>query len=66
VPAAIDLLNPAEFAASAVELTPAAARRAVSEIAERSGRHGKSLTVDEVLDLLARRYGMDEAVNYLR
>jgi hypothetical protein len=49
-----------------VELNPAAARRAVGEIAERSGRQGKSLTIDEVLDLLVRRYGMDEAVNYLR
>lgn len=66
VPAAIDLLSPAEFAVSTVELNPAAARRAVDEIAERSGRHGKSLTVDEVLDLLVRRYDMHEAVNYLR
>lgn len=66
IPASIDLVSPAAFAASTVELDPAAARRAVGEIAERSGRHGVSLTASEILDLLVSRYGMDEAVSYLR
>ena len=66
LPAAVDVLRPAEFAANTVALSPAAAARAVSELAARSGRHGRSFTVAEVLDALVHRYGMDEAVGYLR
>lgn len=66
VPDAMEVLRPAEFAANTVALGPAAARRSVSELAARSGRHGQSLSVDEVLDALVRRYGMADAVSYLR
>lgn len=66
VPAAIEVLRPAEFAANTVALSPAAAHRAVGELAARSGRHGRSFTVAEVLDALVHRHGMDEAVSYLR
>lgn len=66
VPATIDVRRPAEFAANTVALSPAAAERAVGELAARSGRHGRSFTATEVLDALAHRYGMGEAVGYLR
>lgn len=66
VPAAVDVLRPADFAANTVALSPAAAHRAVGELASRSGRHGRNFTVAEVLDALVHRYGMNEAVGYLR
>lgn len=64
--APVDVLRPAEFAANTVALSPAAANRAVGELAARSGRHGRNFTVEEVLDALVHRYGMDEAVGYMR
>ena len=41
-------------------------RQAIGELADRSGRHGRSFTAAEVLDALVHHYGMDEAVGYLR
>lgn len=66
VPGHIDVLPPHEFAANTVSLAPLSARRAVDEIASRSGRHGGALTADDILELLVTRYQMDEAVEYLR
>lgn len=66
VPDPIEVLPPAEFAANTVALNPSAARRAVAEIAARSGRHGEQLTDTRVLDLLVERYDMGLAAEYLR
>lgn len=66
LPAGIRAIAPAEFAASTVSLDPVRARTVLGAIAARSGRRGTRLTEDEILDTLAARYGMTEAVNALR
>lgn len=66
VPLTLDVVSPSQFARDTVSLDPARACRAVSEIAQRSGRRGPKLTVDEIFDLLVGRYGMDEAVELMR
>ncbi len=50
----VDVLRPAEFAANTVVLSPAAADRAVGELAARSGRHRHSFTVAEVIPVARR------------
>jgi hypothetical protein len=66
VPAAIHVLLPQTFAANTVELSPTRALVAIRTIAARSGRHGPELTTLGVLDLLADRYGMGQAVELIR
>ena len=66
LPADLQVLPPAEFAFNSVDVDPMGSLRAVKAIAERSGRVGESWTVDHVLSLLERRYGMTEAVALLR
>ncbi|MDV7088277.1 PIN domain-containing protein [Rhodococcus sp. IEGM 248] len=64
VPGHIQVVSPAEFAADTVSVSPTAAARAVEMLATRLVR--PPMTVDEVLDLLMARYGMDDAVALLR
>ncbi|MFE5705054.1 PIN domain-containing protein [Rhodococcus koreensis] len=64
VPAHIQVISPAEFAADTVSVSPAAAARAVETMAARLAR--PPLTVEEVLEQLVARYGMDDAVTLLR
>lgn len=66
IPIGIHVLQPSEFAANTVELNPASALIAVEAIANRSGRHGNKLTVPRILDVLADRYGMAQAVDLIR
>lgn len=66
MPEAIEVLPPAAFAANTVALNPSAARRAIAEIAARSGRHGQQLDDAQLRHLLVIRYGMDTAMEYLR
>lgn len=66
VPDGIKVQAPAEFARHMVTIDPAAGLRAIGHIAARSGRNGPQRTVDEVLELLVKRYGFDEAVAVLR
>jgi hypothetical protein len=66
LPATIEVLSPAEFAHNTVSVDPMAATRAIKKIADRSGRAGPRLTSDEILDLLADRYGFDDAVTVIR
>lgn len=66
LPDGIRAIAPAEFAASTVSFDPVRAQAAVGAIAARSGRQGTRLTEDEILDTLAARYGMAQAVDFLR
>lgn len=66
LPPHLTVIQPAEFLLNTVSLDPHRAFGAVTEIARRSGRQGPALTVPETLDLLARRYGLDGAVEVLR
>ncbi|WP_348273563.1 PIN domain-containing protein [Rhodococcus sp. ZPP] len=64
IPGHIQVVSPAEFAADTVSVLPTAAARAVEMLATRLAR--PPMTVDEVLDQLVARYGMDDAVTLLR
>ncbi|GAB3985109.1 hypothetical protein GCM10029978_096850 [Actinoallomurus acanthiterrae] len=66
LPKGIDVISPAEFAASTVELEPFRAFNAIVAIAERSGRKGPPVSVDDVLDILAKRYAMTTAVHTMQ
>lgn len=66
LPPHLAVLEPPEFLLTTVSLDPHRAYGAVTEMAERSGRQGPVLTVPETLDLLARRYGLEDAVEVLR
>lgn len=64
VPAHIHVLTTAEFASDTVSVDPARALRAVAAVSRRVRR--PPMRVDEILDLLTRRYGWSEAVEMLR
>lgn len=66
LPAGLEVLTPAVFASDTVAVDPELALRAVRQIAVRSGRHGQSWTTEDVLDLLASRYRLDDAVTTIR
>ena len=66
LPPDIEVQRPADFAHTTVSLNPAAARRALEHIANRSGRRGSVRTVDGLLALLEGRYGFTDAVAAIR
>jgi hypothetical protein len=66
LPYGLDVIDPAEFAFHTVALDPRTALRAVQEIARRSGRTGPTLSIEDVLHILASRYHMIDAVEVLR
>jgi hypothetical protein len=66
LPGGLRVLPAAEFALNTVSLDPRTAHRAVTMIAARSGIRGPRRSVDEILDLLVNRYGMDEVADVLR
>lgn len=66
LPRGIEALAPNQFAENTVALSPGSAWAAVEAIAERSGKHGPSLTAFAILELLESRYGMHNAVGLLR
>jgi predicted nucleic acid-binding protein len=66
LPRGLEVITPQDFAANTVEIDPMRARAAVEGMANRTGRAGLRLTVAEILDLLAERYGMTAAVDLLR
>jgi hypothetical protein len=49
-----------------VSLDPNRALAAIHKIADRSGKRGHALTAADILDILVRRYGFDEAVAVVR
>lgn len=65
VPAGIQILQPAEFAANTVAVDPVRAHAAVTAIAGRSGRKGPPLTTGDVLRILSDRYDMTRVVELL-
>ena len=66
MPHGLEILSPADFALTTVSLKPDLAWQAVQSIVARSGRSGPERTTDEVLAVLAARYGMTDAVDLLR
>lgn len=64
IPSTIQLQTPAEFAHNTVAIKPAAALRAVQQMAERFRNPPQS--VDQVLDDLVRRFGLTDAVQMIR
>ncbi|GAB93024.1 hypothetical protein [Gordonia rhizosphera] len=63
IPPTIQILRPAEFAANTVAVSPDRAVTALQRMQTRRRRPAQSL--HEILDILAGRYAMTEAVNYL-
>jgi hypothetical protein len=66
IPSGIDILGPASFVHDQVSLRPAAAARAVLELASRTGQHGPKLSPTQIVDVLESRYEMQEAAALLR
>lgn len=66
MPHGLEVLSPADFALSTVSLKPDLAWQAVRKMVARSGKKGPVRTTDEVLTVLAGRYGMTDAVDLLR
>lgn len=66
MPAGTVALTPARFATAIVEPDPTRAAGAVATMGARSGRHGPTLTSQEILDVLTRRYAMGEAAHLIR
>jgi len=67
IPAGIEVLAPADFAYNTVLIDPVASLRAIEEISARSGTRGRpTRSADEILEILASRYAMDDAVAELR
>ena len=66
LPPSVEIQSPAEFAENQVDVNVAAATRAVSAIAGRSGVQGPALSEDDVLAALDRRYQMTAAVDLIR
>ncbi len=64
VPAHIQVCTPADFLRETVEISPESALRAVSSIAGRYRNPPR--TVDGILDALAARYGLTDAVDLVR
>jgi predicted nucleic acid-binding protein len=63
IPSTIQLQTPAEFARNTVAINPAAARRAVEQMAERFRNPPQS--IDQVLNDLDSRYGFTNAVEMI-
>ncbi|GGF28902.1 hypothetical protein GCM10011399_22530 [Subtercola lobariae] len=67
IPHAIQILTPREFVFDTVEVDPVRALKAVRQIARRSGSNGRpKLTEIELVDTLAQRYGLTDAMDLLR
>jgi len=66
LPHGIQALSPAQFAFNTVSLDPHRALQAIRQIANRSGHHGSTRTIDDLLDLLAARSQFHDATDVLR
>jgi hypothetical protein len=64
LPEGITVAKAARFAADSVSISPGAAQRALSQISVRYTNPPR--TVDDLLDLLASRYGMERATVMIR
>ena len=66
LPFRLETLRPAVFAANTGSLDPPRALHAIQAIANRTDTRGPTRTVTELLDILVRQYGFDDAVDQLR
>lgn len=66
LPPPLIAIQPAAFAEQTVEIAPRRAHEAIHEMAARSGHRGPRLSEQDIRDTLARRYGMERAMEYLR
>lgn len=66
LPTGLETLRPAEFAANTVALDPYRALQGIHAVAARSGTHGPTHSVEDILSRLVARYGFDDAVAQLR
>jgi hypothetical protein len=64
LPVGLEVVPAARFAADTVSVSPQIALQALREISRRYGNPSRS--VDDLLDLLRLRYGMDDAVELIR
>jgi hypothetical protein len=64
IPDPLTVLSPAQFAADTVAVSPDIAHRAVAEMASRFVR--PKLAINQILDRLAHRYMMIEAIEIIR
>lgn len=65
LPSGIDVVCAKEFAFTTVSINPPAALVAITEIAERSGRHGPIRTVSEIMDVLKKRYNLTDSISLI-
>ena len=65
VPASIEVISAQDFALNTVALSPAGALTALGQISARYGRNGPPRSVEDLLAVLAERYGMNDAVDLL-
>jgi hypothetical protein len=65
VPASITVLDPATFAHHLVARNPSASRRAIEQIAARSGHQGPKRTAADIIRTLQDRYGMSGVASLL-
>ncbi|WP_432888444.1 PIN domain-containing protein [Kribbella sp. CA-245084] len=63
VPRGVEVLLPSEFAANTVAVSPQRALKAVAELTQRC--KNPPISVDEFLEMLRDKYGMDEAVDLI-
>lgn len=66
LPSGIEAISPSEFARNTVDLNPRVALRAVKEIVSRSGRRGREMSVNTVLNDLVVKHKMRDAVDLMR
>jgi len=64
LPDGLSVISAAEFAANTVSVSPSSARTALTKISARYENPPRS--VDDLLDLLVKRYGMASAVEMIR
>jgi hypothetical protein len=65
IPATIEVISAQEFALNTVALSPTGALAALGHISARYGRNGPTRSVEDLLIVLAERYGMNDAVDLL-
>lgn len=66
LPAGIDTACAKEFVFTTVSISPRAALAAVTEISKRSGHHGPTRTVTQIMEILEKRYNLADSISLIR
>jgi len=66
VPSHIQVIPPATFALTTVEVNPLVAARAIQQMALRTGTHGPAKTPEDLLNRLESTHGFGQAVSLIR